>query len=226
MRIRSFQMDQIHLFSLICAVAALVFSHSAMSKDRYLTNALNQQIPGITSCSSCHSSGSARWPGVTSAFKSGGSQAVSRCLANNTCGPNASNSVATGSTLSSKIITASIGSAISGSAATNVYKVNCPKKTVKLAVSVNDQAPINDGIVTIQAIKNFSTSIASDPIDGDDVYGPTAEIERGPGLYTILVSKQFSATPGAEVFSAKLECLGKPKVVSRGDDDDDDEDDD
>lgn len=197
----------------ISVIAALVFSNATLARDAYLTSALKQKIPGITSCSSCHSSGTARWPGIGAAFNSGGLMAVSQCLANNTCGPNASGG-SISSALSSKIINGSIGSTSSSSATTNVYKITCPQKTVKLAVSLNDQAPVTDGIVTIQAVKNFSSSITSDPVDGDNVYSPVADLERGPGLYTILVSKLFSTTPGADVFSAKLDCVGKPKPIA------------
>lgn len=223
MRVYSLYRCKTAIVSVITLMTVLVFSNPALAKDAYLSSALSQQITGITSCSSCHSSGKARWPGISAAFKSGGLMAVSQCLASNTCGANASGA-STASSLSSKTIVDSIGSSTNGDAATKVYKINCPKKTVKLAVSVNDQAPVSDSVVSIQALKNYSASITSDPIDGDDVFSPVADLVRGPGLYTVLVSKQLSGTPGSEIFTAKLECVGKPKPISHHDDDDDDDD--
>jgi hypothetical protein len=217
MRVYSLHLSKTSIVSVISLITALVFSSPASAREAYLSSALSQQIPGITSCASCHSSSKARWPGISAAFKSGGLMAISQCLANNTCGANASGG-STASALLSKTIVGSVGSSSDGDAATNVYKITCPKKTVKLAVSVNDQAPVSDSVVTIQAFKNFSSSITSDPIDGDDAFSPVANLERGSGLYTVLVSKQLSGTPDAEIFTAKLECVGKPKPVSRHDD--------
>lgn len=216
MMIQAIHINRLFILSLISVMAALAFNNTALARDAYLSSALQQKIPGITSCNSCHSSGSARWTGISTAFNSGGLMAVSKCLANNTCGPNA-NGGTISSALSSKLINGSIGSTTSNSDATSAYKIACPKKTVKLAVSINDQTLAPDGIVTIQAVKKFSSSITSDPVGGDDVYGPVAELKRGPGVYTILVSKLFSTTPGADVFSAQLECIGKPKPIPHDD---------
>lgn len=220
MSTRSFRISRM----LFLAIGALAFSHVVWARDAYFRSAQNQQLPGITSCASCHKTSNTRWSGIDSAFNAGGLQAVSQCLVNKTCGTNATGGTVsgTGVTLVSKVISGSVGAIDNGDAASNVYKIACPKKTVKLAISVNDQAPAADALVTIQALKQYSASIASDPIDADDTYGPAVELERGAGLYTILVSKQWSATAGPELFSAKLECIGKPKSIKFDDDGDDD----
>lgn len=214
--------------SFMLAAATLTISQVANAFPSYLSDAATQNATSISGCTSCHKSpsGGSRWTGIDAAFASGGVLAVSNCLSNNACGSNATagsgsgtGSVSNNLVLLAKNVSASVGASDNGNAASVVYKVSCPKKTVKLAVSINDLEPINDALLTIQALKDFSAVITTDPVDADGNFSPIAYLERGAGAYTVIVSKQLSATLGAELFTAKIECIGKSRVVSKEQDD-------
>lgn len=214
------------LFTLTTSLILLGVTCATEARQGYWDSAKQQKLPGITGCVSCHQTASNRWPGIDNAFYSGGLRAVSQCLGTGSCGQvisgGSGSSDSAAPVLKTKLLPDSVGSPNSNQAAINVYKMVCPGKTEKLAVSLNAQSINTDDIVTIQALKNFSASIGSDPTLNDDAYGPVAELERGGGVYTILVSKLASATAGADNFTAKLECLGKPKAIHFDDDEDDD----
>jgi len=130
-----------------------------------------------------------------------------------------------------KTVSGSVGSSASGEAATDVFAVTCGRGTVGLNVGIVDNtSPAPVSLLTIQAVKDnaanlitagSTTTIASstddDGHDDDDHdSGSASQLNKGSGVYTVLVSRQLSDAVGAELYSANVDCVGsgsrKPSI--------------
>jgi hypothetical protein len=100
-----------------------------------------------------------------------------------------------------------VGSATSGKAKTDVYKVKCAKKTASLSASVMDMAPDNVSKISVQVSKGSSSSpLGTDKTDGDSTYSRKVKLAKGSGVYLVKVNKSKSATPGAELYDVEIMC--------------------
>jgi hypothetical protein len=125
-----------------------------------------------------------------------------------------------------KTIISSVGSQTSGSAATDVYAVTCGRGTVGLDVAITDNtSPTPVSLLTIQAVKDGAANIitaggittASSHHSSDDSYGDDdhnsgssspSQLNKGSGVYTVLISKQLSDVLGSELYTATVNCVG------------------
>jgi hypothetical protein len=100
-----------------------------------------------------------------------------------------------------------VGLENSGAAKTDVYAVICAAGTSRLSVSVRDLAPVKAPLISIQASKDASSSaLTTDTVDGDAVDSPSAQLAKGPGIYTVQVNKSASSRKGSETYVAQINC--------------------
>lgn len=124
-----------------------------------------------------------------------------------------------------KTVSGSVGSSTSGAAATDVFAVTCGKGTVGLDVAITDNtSPAPLSLLTIQAVKDNAANIITagaaaviassnddDDDDDDSASSSASQLNKGAGVYTVLVSKQLSDAVGAEVYSANVNCVGSSR---------------
>lgn len=135
---------------------------------------------------------------------------------------------------SGKSISGSVGSEDSNDAATDVYTVTCGRGTLGLNIGIEDDtSPTPNAPLTIQATKGFAATIVTagvapktqnddlshdsdddddddhDDYDDYDDYLPPSLLDKGPGQYSVLITKHWSETVGAALYTAHLDCVGK-----------------
>lgn len=106
-----------------------------------------------------------------------------------------------------------LGKSTSGTAATDVWTVNCNDDgsgagvPSRITVHVKDNASKLAPIISTQVIKGGLATIPSiDAIDGDAKYSPAVSLAKGAGDYTILVNKSASIVKGIENYSLEFHC--------------------
>lgn len=112
----------------------------------------------------------------------------------------------------------SLGTAKSGSVATDIYEVSCSNdgsgEPTKLMFQVIDTAPVKKPTISIQAVKidtGERSIVSTDPKDGDKKYSPLvgfAPIGGGTGAYQMIITKSQTApiVKGAELYKALYHC--------------------
>ena len=93
--------------------------------------------------------------------------------------------------------------------ATDVYAVTCSNDgsgaPAKLWFHVKDLAPKLAPLVSIQASKGgASSTLSTDPVDGDVNYSPARTLVKLGGVYLMKVNK--SAVAGTETYTAEFHC--------------------
>ena len=111
--------------------------------------------------------------------------------------------------------TGSLGKKTTGAAATDTYYVTCRDEdlsggyalTDHLVISVRDLAPVLVPLISIQISKNgISSTLSTDPKDGDAKYSPTVRLARGAGTYLLTINKSLSTKKGIETYIAQFHC--------------------
>ena len=112
----------------------------------------------------------------------------------------------------------SLGTAKSGSVATDIYEVSCSNdgsgEPTKLMFQVIDTAPVKKPTISIQAVKidtGERSIVSTDPKDGDKKYSPLvgfAPIGGGTGAYQMIITKSQTApiVKGVELYKALYHC--------------------
>ena len=115
-------------------------------------------------------------------------------------------------------VSGSLGTAKSGSVATDIYEVSCSNdgsgEPTKLMFQVIDTAPVKKPTISIQAVKidtGERSIVSTDPKDGDKKYSPLvgfAPIGGGIGAYQMIITKSQTApiVKGAELYKALYHC--------------------
>jgi hypothetical protein len=93
--------------------------------------------------------------------------------------------------------------------ATDVYAVTCSDDgsgpPASLYLHVKDLAPVLAPLVSTQATKGTASStLSTDPVDGDANYSPAVTVTGGAGVYLLKVNK--SAVAGTETYTAEFHC--------------------
>jgi hypothetical protein len=109
--------------------------------------------------------------------------------------------------------TGTLGNEDSGAAMTDTYVVRCGAKTTSLRVSVSDLAPDHPATISIQAIRGRNKSpVSTDAVDGDGAYSKPVRLAKGKGQYVVKIMKVGSDLLGAELYDAKIQCIGGKKA--------------
>ena len=111
--------------------------------------------------------------------------------------------------------TGSLVKKTTGAAATDTYYVTCRDEDLSggyaladhLVISVRDLAPVLAPLISIQISKNgISSTLSTDPKDGDAKYSPTVRLARGAGTYLLTINKSGSTKKGIENYIAQFHC--------------------
>jgi hypothetical protein len=214
--------------ALVLTIVSLVRLTDAMATSTILSTAKNKGL-NVTNCSSCH----------TSSFGSSSNlKAVPGSLPKKTyrdayladrTGYTRLKNVINGKCPSGKTVNAttfncqvqaatmgSLGSKLTGAAATDVYTVTCGAGTTNLYARVRDLAPVLAPSVSIQARKSAKSSILSrDLVDGNVLYSPAVSVAGVAGIFAVNVNKSASSVKGVETYAADIYCRNATGAKTR-----------
>lgn len=119
--------------------------------------------------------------------------------------------------VSAHSVTGTLGKAVNGLAATDVYQVTCSDAgdgsgvPNNLYLHVKDLAPVLAPLVSTQASKGTLTgALSTDAKDGDAIYSPAVTLTppagSGSGIYTVRVNKSASTVKGIEAYTLEAHC--------------------